>query len=206
MPSPTLLLTPTTSATCTDITITDSTADYGAGTVTVNECTGLVMVVTLSGGSYLTFTFTLVNGVITVATLGLSGATPVSILAKLASTVFPLSAFSIWRAYGVTVPTFTDGVVNVTYTITGTHGGLAFSYTTSKAQTIICSSLCCCLQKSNQNIDLDCEDEDAMWNYLKSDLFSTIAVFATQVGNTTRAQLAIDKATEICNCGCSDCD
>src|SRR3972149_2669466 len=112
------------------------------------------------------FSFTIASNVITAATLGLSGATATSILSTLASTVFPFVAtpFSIWTDYGVTVPAFADGVVEVIYTISGS----GYNYTTSKAKTVLCSELCCCLQKKGQSINPETCCEDCLWDSLKA--------------------------------------
>ena len=206
MASPTLAITLTTSATCADITVTDATADYGVPTVPTSGITSCVIVVTLSGGSYLTFTFTIAANVITAATLGLSGATATSILSSLASTVFPFVAtpFSIWRDYDVTVPEFADGVVDVTYTIAGTDSnGIAYTgYTTSAAVLVPCVSACCCVNAMALAIDPNCDCEDCIWNYLKADTYLNLAALNTQIGNTTRAALFLTKAETLCDCDC----
>lgn len=205
MPSPSLKISLATSSTCDNITVVDATADYGGGTVTIASVTSNVIVVNLSGGSYLTFTFTIASNVITAATLGLSGATPVSILGSLASTVWPFVAtpFSIWRNYGVVIPALSDSVVEIDYTIAGS----GFNYTTSSTVLITCVGICCCLSKMSQAIDIECDcSEDAIWNYLRASTYLEVAQMATQIGNTERAQLALDKAIALCNCeNCSGC-
>jgi len=206
MASPTLAITLTTSATCDDITVTDSTADYGVPTVPTSGITSCVIVVTLSGGSYLTFTFTIAANVITAATLGLSGATATSIQSELASTVFPFvaSPFSIWRDYDVTVPDFADGVVDVTYTIAGLDSNeVAYTgYTTSAAVLVPCVSACCCVNQMGLAVDPTCSCEDCIWNYLKADTYLNLAAMNTQIGNTTRAALFLAKAEALCDCEC----
>ena len=198
MPSPTLAITLTTSATCDTITLVDATADYGGGTVTTASITGCVITVNLSGGSYLTYTFTVAANTITAATLGISGATATSILSELASTVFPFVAtpFDLWADYGVTVPTFADGVVEVDYTISGS----GYAYTTSSTVTVPCVSLCCCITTMAQSIDPTCDCEDCIWNYLKADTYLNLAIINTEIGNTDRAQLFLDKAASLCDC------
>lgn len=202
MPSPTLAITLTTSATCDNITVADATADYGAGTVTTASITGSTIVVNLTGGAYLTFTFTVASNVITAATLGLSGATATSILSSLASTVFPFVAtpFSIWRAYGVTVPAFADGVVNVVYTISG--AAYSVGYTTSATVLVPCVSACCCVNSMALSIDPECDCNDCLWGYLKADTYLNLAAMNTQIGNTTRAALFLTKAEALCDCDC----
>lgn len=200
MASPTLAITLTVNSTCSDMTVTDATSDYGAPTVTTASITGCVVVVNLSGGTYLTFTFTVASNVITAATLGISGATATSILSSLASTVFPFVAtpFSIWRDYNVTVPDFADGVIEVDYTISGS----GYSYTTSAASTIPCVSTFCCVQAMGQKISPDCSCEDCLWNYLKADAYLQLATMNTHIGNTDRAALFLTKAADLCECNC----
>jgi len=204
MAAPNLTITLTTSDTCDDIELADSTSDYGGGTVTTASITGCVIVVNLSGGQYMTFTFTILTNVIQTATLGLNGETAVSILSSLESTVFPFVAtpFEIWRDYDVEVPEFADQVVEVDYTITGS----GYSYTTSLAVTVPCVSLCCCITTMGQSIDPECDCcEEKIWAYLKADTYLTLAIMNTEIGNTDRAQLFIDKASVLCedtDCGC----
>ncbi|CAK0771678.1 hypothetical protein CCP3SC1AL1_570016 [Gammaproteobacteria bacterium] len=202
MPSPTLAITLTTSATCDTITLVDATADYGGGTVTTASITGCVITVNLIGGSYLTYTFTVLNNTITAATLGISGATATSILSELASTVFPFVAtpFDLWADYGVTVPTFADGVVEVDYTISG----IGYAYTTSAAKTVLCVTLCCALQNMGQKITPDDCCENCLWEYLKAEAYSDLAVMSTNIGNTDRAALFIEKAQALCDCNCGN--
>ena len=207
MPSPTLTITLTASALCDDVTIKDTTADYGAGTETINSVKTVIIVVTISGGSYLTFTFTVLNGVITAATLGLSGATPTSIFTSLASTVWPFVAtpFSIWRAYGVTVPKFADSVVAVDYTIKGVDINTpfaAYNFITSAAIMVPCVTVCCCVNKLGLKVDPDCDCTDCIMNYILADTYLSLANMNTQIGNTDRALLFIAKATALCNCTC----
>lgn len=202
MSAPTLAISLTTSSDCTGMSLKDTTADYGGGTVTVNSVTSVIVTVNIAGGSYFTYTFTVSSGTITAATLSLSGATPTNILASLVSTVWPFvtTQLPLWGSYGVTLPDFADGVVEVNYEIIGS----GFDYTTSAAQLIPCVT-CCCVTKMGQKLDPSCDCKDCIWDYLLADTYLQIAKFATQVGNTDRAQLALDKAAALCDCNCSDC-
>ena len=206
MAAPNLAITLTVNSTCSDMTITDSTSDYGGGTITTASVTGVVIVVTLSGGTYLTYTFTVASNVITAATLGVSGATPASILSELEVALWPFwngvggeLPFKIWRDYGITVPEFEDGVIDVTYTITGS----GYSYTTSAATTVPCVSTYCCVAKMGQAIDPSCQCEDCMWKFIKDYAHLTLANMSTNIGNTDRAAKHLTKASELCDC--SDC-
>lgn len=201
----------TTSSTCSTITLKDTTADYGgAGKITINSVNSVIIKVNLSGGSYMLYTFTVSSGTITAATLSLSGATATNILSHLTSTVWPFVAtqFDLWGSYGVTLPTFADGVVGVEYTVAGldpNDGTTPFSYTTSSSVLVFCDA-CCCLQKLFLAIDPDCPcSEESICNALTADAYLQAAKYNVQVGNNTRAQTALDKATSLCSGGCSDC-
>ncbi len=208
MARPTLAITLAVNSACTNMTLTDSTADYGAGSITLNSVTGLVVVVTMADGTYFTYTFTIVNQVITVCTLSISGGTATTITTELVSTVWPLSVFGLFTDYGVTLPDFDDMVYTVDYTITGQTDPVddttAFSYTTSSTIAKTCD-LCCCLSKAYQEVDPNCIDEDELFEKIMADTYAKVAVFSANVGNATRAQLALTKGIALCdcNCGCS---
>lgn len=197
----------TVSDTCGTMTLTDTTADYGgSGKITVNNVTSVVIVVNLAGGSYFTYTFTVLNGTITAATLGLSGATPTNILSKLASTVWPFVAtpFDLWKDYGVTLPDFADGVVEVDYIVAGNVFEVTFNYTTSKTLLVTCVSSECCIEEMGQKVDVNCEcSDDSIWNFLRADTYLTLAKFAASKGNVSRATLLLNKANDLCFCECS---
>lgn len=204
MARPTLAITLEVDSTCEELLLNDTTANYGAPTVTLNSVTGLVVVLNYSDGSYLTFTFTIVNQVITACTLGVSGATATAITSELESTVWPLVDFNFFFDYGVDVPEFTDMVYTADYTITGGSGDTAFSYTTSATIVRTCD-VCCCITESFQAVDPNCIDEDCLFKKIMADTYLKIAGFSANVGNTDRAQLALTKAIDMCNCECEDC-
>lgn len=215
-----LAITLAVNSTCTTMTVTDSTGTYNVttnplgyglpGGIATTDVTSLVIVVNIEGGTYFTYTFTIAANVITAATLSISGGTATNIFTNLLSTVFPLTAFDLWNGYGVTLPTFEDGVIEVDYTISGsaTSGdtAVAFNYTTSSAMLVPCET-CCCVQKMALAIDIDCAcSDEAMCNFLRASTYLEIAKFNTQIGKTAVAQQALTKAKEICDCagcGCS---
>ena len=215
-----LAITLAVNSTCTTMTLTDSTGTYDVttnplgyglpGGIASADVTSLVIVVNLPGGTYFTYTFTIVANVITAATLSINGGTATNILASLLSTVFPLTSFDLWNGYGVTLPTFDDGVIEVDYTIGGTNNAYGssqtFNYTTSSTILVPCET-CCCVEKMALAIDPDCScSEDSMWNYLRASTYLEVAKYNTHIGKTAVAQTALDKAGEICNCkncGCS---
>ncbi len=218
-----LAITLAVNSTCTTITVTDSTGAYNVttnplgyglpGGIATTDVSSLIVTVNIQGGSYFTYTFTIdtTDGSVTAATLSLSGGTATNIFASLPATVFPLSAFDLWGSYGVTLPTFGDGIIEVDYTIGGSvaSGDLPaqdFNYTTSGSMLVPCSG-CCCVQKMGLAIDPDCAcSNEAMWNYLRASTYLEIAKFNTQIGKNAVAQSALTKAQEICDCegcGCS---
>lgn len=206
---------------CTDVFCTDDTGSYNASTnpdgyglptgATSASVTGLVIVVTLSDGSYLTYTFTIASNVISACTLSLSGGTATAITSELASTVFPLTNFSLFdEDYLDDMPTLGNDIVNVDYTITGridpVSADTAYSYTTSQAKLVECE-ICCCVTTTGAELDLACCDcnSDELWNFILMDTYLTIASYATNVGNVDNAKIALDKAIAACDCGCGDC-
>lgn len=202
---------------CDTMTFVDSTGTYptaeqgyGLPTGTTSaHVTGAVIVVNLPDGSYLTYTFTILNNALVTATLSLSGATAVNIYSYVSAVLFPFTGFSLFGSYGVTLPALEDGVYEVDYTITGRINpdvaDTAYSYTTSKSILVGCST-CCCITKLGADLDIECGcDSNEVWTFILARTFYRIAGFATNVGNTANAQLALDKASDLCEngCGCS---
>lgn len=200
----------TVNSTCSTMTLADTTPDYGgSGKIATSNITSSIIVVNMPGGIYLTYTFTISANVITAATLGISGAIPVSILSKLNSTVFPfitnVNAFDLFGSYGVTLPEFGDGAYDVDYTVKGNVFEVLFNYTTSLDKLSFCD-ICLCIAEKGAGIDPDCNcEDDKVWDFLRADAYLSAAIFAAEIGNMERAQLCLDKATDICNCGCPEC-
>ncbi len=200
---------------CSDITLTDDTGLYptsaeGYGLpsgIAVNDVSSLVITVNLNGGIYFTYTFVISSGTITSCLLSINGGTGTEIVTLLASTTFPLVDFSLFNEdYGVTLPDLEDGIVEVDYVIAGAVAEEAFNYLTDESVMISCQ-ICCCINKLGLNVDIDCDcSEGSMMNYLKASTYLEIAAMNMDIGKNETAQAALDKATEICNCGgCSDC-
>ena len=154
----------------------------------------------------ITFTFTIVDHVITNATLtDLEGVTT-DITSLLESTVFPLTNFDITLDYGVTLPELADGIVKWDYTITGLDADdETFSYTTSDEALVSCNTNCC-VEKSYLEMDTNCGCFDSkLKNIITSEVFLQGAKYAMNVGQDSKAQGMLDKATDICQSNCSDC-
>lgn len=192
---------------CTSLLVTDTTDDYGSGTVTVDEVTSVRLVLRYeSEDTYITYNFTVLNGTITSATLTIETGTPVSILSELPSTVWPLVDFDVVADYGVTLPTLADGVFQVEYTINGVHSAAGFSYTTSEQTVLACES-CCCVSEKWANIDpsacsADCFKEK-MYQAMMAETYLKVAFNNAASGSTDVAVEALRKAKEICDCSCN---
>jgi len=209
MARPTLTILITKNEACTTMTLADTTADYGGGTVTTASVEQVVIVVrNKSNDSYFTYTFTVVSNLITAATLSLNGGTATTITSELSSTAWPfivdVNEFDLWGDYGVTLPDFDDAVIQPEYTITRTTAE-AYSYTTSKTVLIDCNT-CCCITKLGASLDPGCDcstgkrktyDDAYTWLHVAKD--------AAAVGNVSRAVEALRKASELCSCACTDC-
>lgn len=202
----------TVSDTCDTISLADTTPDYGdSGKIAKSDIVTNTIVVNMAGGIYFTYVLTITSGTtISASILSLNGATAVNILAELESTVWPfitdVNEFDLFGSYGVTLPEFVDGTYEVDYSVSGTSSATPFNYTTLAGKTVICS-ICCCVARMGQEIDPSCDCSDKkILNFLRADTYLQIAKFATQVGNTERAQLALDKANEICDCNDCGCN
>lgn len=181
---------------------------------TVNNVTALrVILLNQSDGWYLTYSFTIDNGTITAATLGVSGATATSILSEMSSTAWPfitaVNAFDLTADYGVTIPTLSAGVYQATYTIVGTATGSlgtpeAFSYTTSE-QPVLSYDLCCCIDNlfiEAAGCDCGCDKGDRA---MKARYYLTLARYAANNGDTELATNNFEKASELCDGNCAGC-
>jgi len=201
---------------CSDITLTDDTGTYDVTTnplgyglpsgITVNNVTGLIITVNMSSGIYFTYTCVVASGVINSCLLSVNGGTGTEIVSLLASTTFPVTDFSLFdEDYGVTLPELEDSIVEVDYNITGSSGEDTFNYLTSDSVMISCD-ICCCKDKLLLSIDPNCDcSSDAMQNYLRVSTYLEIAEMNMDIGKNDIALINLNKAIEICNCGCSDC-
>lgn len=207
---------------CTKLTFSDTTGfkvttcecdqnddGYGlTGGIALDDVTGAVLNVYLPDLStpYI-FTFVIASHVITSCIVTDLNLDDTDITAFLESTVFPLTDFYINNPdyTGVTFPALTDGNVNWDYTISGTSGGTAFSYTTSDIQLLDCSANCC-IENSYLELDSSCSCCDSkIESIIKSEIFLNAARYAASTGDATKASEYILKAKEICSSNCSSC-
>lgn len=203
LPRVNLSISLTTNDACTGMSLADTTSDYGqGGNAGVNDVAFSIITVNLPGGSYFTYNFTIASGIITAATLSVGGSTPTNILALLITDVWPFTAFNLWGSYGVVLPTFSDGVIKVDYTISNPDPSFHFSYTTSETVLIDCA-VCQCITEMGQKMDPKCACEDnSMWDFLRASTYLEVAQMQVNIGNSIRAQLSLDKATNLCKCSC----
>jgi len=201
---------------CSGILLNDITGEYPdapngyglPGGADINDVTDVVITATFSLlGTALVYTFEVTNGEITAATLAIGGGTPTDILSALPSTVFPFVDFDILSSdYGVTMPTFTDDVVEVEYAVSG-DGSNTFSGTVAKTTTITCNAECCLDQKAiDLELNCSCKDNAAVLDTCFLNALILQAEASARKRYTERAAAALQKATNICadsgNCGC----
>lgn len=208
MARPTLAITLTIDDECTKIDLADTTADYGAGTVTTASVQGvLVTVRNQTTGVYFTYTFTVGTNVITAATASLNGATAVNILSQLSSTAWPfvdnVNELNLWKTYtNFTQPEFADGVYQAEYTISRTSA-TAFSYTTSKMTVRDCD-LCSCEANKFVEIDYSCDCSTQQIQYVQRiTALHQSAIYAAQKGMTEKAVNDLNEAIALCDCECN---
>jgi len=153
-----------------------------------------------------TFNFIIASHVITECLFTDLNGTITDITALLENTTFPLTDFDITlAAYDVILPELADGIIKWDYTISGVSGGVSFSYTTSDEALSTCS-VNCCIENKYVDMDLSCGCFDAkLKDLILSEVLLQGSKYAMNVGQDSKAQGMLDKATEICNSNCSDC-
>lgn len=209
---------------CTSFTLADTTGQYNVttnpegyglpGGPLSNDVTGLEVVVkNLSTGTYFTYTFTILLGVVQTCTLSLNGGTPTDISTEVGAAAWPfvqdVSEFDLYADYGVTLPDFADAAFQVEYTISGSalDGGVStpFSYTTSETFLVDCDTACC-ISKMYAALDPTCNCSESAQK-LADEAYSWLqtARNASEYGDTDKSVAALKKASDMCNCNCKDC-
>jgi hypothetical protein len=103
------------------------------------------------------------------------------------------------------MPILADGIIKWDYTINGVSGGVSFSYTTSDEALSSCS-VDCCIENKYVSMDLSCGCFDSkLKDLILSEVLLQGAKYAMNVGQDSKAQGMLDKATEICDSNCTDC-
>lgn len=204
---------------CTGFSLADTTGEFpavtngygGASMIIHDDVTSLVIVVrNETTGLYFTYTFVIQFQVTQSATLSIQGGTATDISATSAALAFPfiqgVSEYDLWADQGVTLPDFVDGAYQVEYTIAGnsTQGGAAedFSYTTSETFIVDCTTACC-ITKMLADIDPNCSCSDKKQDYaMRAYTWLLTARAAAGYGQVDKAVDALQKAADMCDCGC----
>lgn len=209
---------------CSDIIFNDTTGLYETncseeqndtgyglpGGIAINDVRSAILNVYYPGFTNpFTYNFTVLNGVITAATLTDLNLAVTNILPFLSNTAFPLEDFTTnLSTYGVILPFLTDGVYNWNYTINGssaTNPVEIFSYTTSGGFLSDCLTNCC-IENSYIKLDCSCDCYDDKINkIMKSEIFLNAARYAMNIGQSNKANELIAKAKEYCDSNCETC-
>ncbi len=195
----------TANAACDGLTFNDETVYTGSDITSSQVTTATLRVDYSTLETYIQYVFTVLNNVITGATLSLAGATPETITEELESTVFPLVDFDVTADYGITIPDVEDGVYYTQYRLQGTDDGEAFNYRGVQQIEIVCETACC-IANLFVNLDPNCSCTDSSWmKAMRAQSYLWASQFATQGGNTENATAALNLASEICSgdCGCN---
>lgn len=206
---------------CTAIALADVTGIYGVdGNVdgygisngpSINDVSSVTVILTYNSlSTFITFVFTIVNGVITACTLTIQNGTPVNIFAQLTSTVWPFTTetpFNFYGDYGVDIPPFTDEIFSVSYTVAGDIGMENFEFVAIKNKEITCSSQCCTDKKfTDMDWLCDCAGDKIRLAMYGQALINQV-IGATKQGDLTTALSALAKVKTLCSetsggCGC----
>jgi len=208
----------TTNGACDALYIADVTEDYGWSSIpATNDIYTVTIVVTYNAtGTNITYLFTVVNSVITAATLKIQTGTPADIFAELTSTAWPFTTttpFNLFGDYGVSIPTFVDDIYTVEYTIAGEldqNPAEPFEFDTLDNEPVTCAYQCC-VDKKFLGIDWGCEcaakeNKDAMYGQA---LINNVIAAARETGDIEAGILALNKLSILCGsttsggCGCS---
>lgn len=185
------------------------TTDINALIITLNYTTLNTSVI---------YTFNVASGVIGGTTLTFNSGTPVDITAQLTNLVFPFSAanpFIFFTSYidsssnVIQLPAIEDGAYSATYEIRGTSLDIsnptAFDLTAINMELVDCQT-CCCIGEMFDSIDANCNcDDTTMANAILAKAYLETASYAIEPGpnqSAARANLFINKAKSLCNCGC----
>lgn len=152
------------------------------------------------------FNFTIVNHVITAATITGLDLVVTNIFPILTSNVFPLYEFDITKDYGIIVPQLTDGIIKWDYTINGVASDeVPFSYTTSGEDLSDCKLNCCITEKyTSLDPNCDCFGKKKQ-DLINSEIFFWGAKYSMDIGKDSKSESFLNKGTELCNTNCKDC-
>lgn len=186
-----------------------NTGGYGLpGGPGVNDITGLTITLNYTQlGTNLVYVFTIADGTITDATMALGGSTPTNIISVLPSTVWPFTSanrFELTGDYGVTLPSLSDQVYEVTYEITGEYLTVPFDFSAQTVDLYDVNTVCCASTKA---IQLNINDIDKENRILKVYGWLITAHSAVENDLIDKANNYINRAATLCSdlqsCGCS---
>lgn len=149
------------------------------------------------------YTLTLVSGTVTALTVKNLNATVYNIFANLA-TLYVGGVFNLTGTTAFVLPTITDGVFDVDFTISGVNAatGESFSYTTNNMSLSTCVTECC-INNMYKNMDMCC---DCNTDKVESaELFLSGAKKAINIGQKDKALCLLTKASDICKENCDNC-
>jgi hypothetical protein len=211
--------------TCDNLILQDTTGNYSASNpfgygspngIFINDVDTLVMTLNYTPlGISVVYSFTIVNGTITAATINFNGIGAINILTQLVSTTFPFVAanpFTFFSSYinsvpaTVTLPTIEDGAYSVTYRITGTadDNGTPTPFDLSANDMVLmkCSTMCC-IREAFSKVDENCNCNDGKINpVITAQAYVDIAEFAVEDEDSARANTFINRAKALCDCDC----
>lgn len=194
--------------------VDNNTTGYGiSGGPTVNNVDQVVVVLTYNAlGSYITYDFTILNGVITGCTLAIQTGTPANILNNLTSTVWPFAStlpFDLFGDYGVAIPEFSDEIYTCSYTISGaTSTPENFDFDTEESLPVTCAVQLCVNQKfAALDWGCECASDKAKQALLGQAYIDQVAA-SMALDDLTTAKASLANAQRLCDtaaggCGCS---
>jgi len=179
--------------------------------VAINDVTGLVLTVNYTQLQVsAVYTFTIINGTITAATINFNGLGAQTILSQLNSTTFPLNGFMLLNSYTYgssqvyNLPSLVDGAYGVIYNITGSASvsGTPTAFDLSTTDMILQKlATQCCMDEIFNKVDIDCDSKEANKAIL-SQSYLSIAESSVKNEDYVKANLFINKAKSLCDCGC----
>ncbi len=202
---------------CTKLTVEDVTGDYNASTnplgyglpngIAYNDVTKITINVYYpSITTPIIYIFTLASGTVTALSVYDLNGTAYDIFADLAD-LYIDGVFNLTGTDAFTLPTISDGLFNVEYTISGIESvtSTEFNYTTNSYFLSTCT-VDCCITNMYKNLDMCCDcSEGAIDKIQKAEVFLSGAKYAIAVGQNDKAVCLLDKASDICEGNCTDC-
>jgi hypothetical protein len=158
----------------------------------------------------ITYTFTLskASGSLVVTALTVTDLNGVvyNIISEL-SVLYVNNIFDLTGTEAFTLPTITDGIFSIDFTISGIDSitSQSFEYTTSSDFLSSCNADCC-IMEMYKNLDMCCDcSEEEIKRIQKAETFLMGAKCAINIGQDEKSLCLLNKAKEICDGNCSNC-